>query len=54
MHQSGRQMFTYWQLLHTSLLLNHLARFENIHGEEMSSKFIKKVMTQYVQVMLNL
>ena len=30
---------------------NH-AQFQNIHGEEMSS--IKKVMTQHVQMMLNL
>ena len=46
-------MFTWhWQLFNTSLLLNNHAKFQNIHGEEMSP--IKKVMTQYVQVMLNL
>ena len=50
---SVRQMFTwYWHLLNTSLLLNNHAQFQNIHGEEMSP--IKTVMTQYVQVMLNL
>ena len=51
--RSLREMFTWhWQLLSTSLLLNNHARFQNINGEEMSS--IKIVMTQYVQVMLNL
>ena len=41
----------HWQLLNNSLLLNNHARFQNIHGEEMSS--IKNVMAQYIQVMLN-
>ena len=51
--RSVRQMFTcHWQLLNTSLLLNKNARFQNMSGEDMSS--IKKVMTQYIQVMLNL
>ena len=51
--RSVRQMFTWhWQLLNTRLLLNNHAQFQNKHGEEMSS--IKKVMAQYVQVMLNL
>ena len=51
--RSVRQMFTWhWPLLNTSLLLNNHVQFQNKHGEEMSP--IKKVMTQYVQVMLNL
>ena len=51
--RSVRQMFTWhWQLLNISLLLNNHAQFQNMHGEEMSH--VKKVMTKYVQVMLNL
>ena len=48
-----RQMFTWhWQFLNTSLLQNNHAQFQIIHVEEMSQN--KKVMTQNVQVMLNL
>ena len=51
--RSVGQMFTWhWQLLNTFVLLNNHAQFQNIHVEEMSP--IKTVMTQYVQVMLNL
>ena len=53
MHPVSTTKFTWhWRLLNTSLLLNYQAQFQNIHGEEMTP--IKKVMTQYVQVMLNL
>ena len=53
MHPVSTTKFTWhWRLLNTSLLLNKYAQFQNMHGEEMSP--INKVMTQYVQVMLNL
>ena len=52
-NRSVRQIITWqWQLFNTPLLLNNHAQFQNIHGEEMSP--IKKVMTQYVHVMLSL
>ena len=51
--RSVRQKFTWHcRLLNISLLLNNHAQFQNIHGKEMTP--VKKVMTQYVQVMLNL